>query len=260
MTTLKQQHDPDAESNEAAIASYLRANPDFFERHVALLNNLRLPHDAGGPAISLVERQVLLLRQKNVKLEKKLKELLDVARSNDVLATRIHVLATLLLAAPDQASVIRVLEEQLRMSFNADQAVLVVFGKHEAAADNGRFLRVVDRNDLAIAPFGTFLHASAPRCGQVRDAQRDYLFGAGNVSIGSVALVPLGRQSEIGFLAIGSRDSDHFHPGMSIDFLTRLGELVGCALRTRQVPRPELPQPDPRPDPQPDPQSGVARP
>jgi hypothetical protein len=67
----------------------------------------------------------------------------------------------------------------------------------------------------------------------VRDTQRDYLFGAGNVEIGSVALVPLGQKSELGFLAIGSRDSDHFHPGMSIDFLARLGELVSCALRTR---------------------------
>ncbi|MCE7902813.1 MAG: DUF484 family protein [Gammaproteobacteria bacterium PRO9] len=251
MSTLKQQPLPETEATEAGIASYLRANPDFFERHLALLNGLRLPHEAGGPAISLVERQVLMLRQKNLKLEKKLKELLDVARSNDVLAARIHSLATLLMAAPDQDAVIRVLEEQLRVSFSADQAVLVVFGRNDGSADSGSFLRVVDRNDLAIAPFGTFLHASAPRCGQVRDAQRDYLFGPGNVAIGSVALVPLGRQSEIGFLAIGSRDADHFHPGMSSDFLARLGELVGCALRSRQPAQPVVTQPGP--------QSGASR-
>lgn len=251
MSTLNQPHATEAESSEADIANYLRANPDFFERHLPLLNSLRLPHEAGGPAISLVERQVLLLRQKNLKLEKKLKELLDVARSNDVLASRIHTLAALLLAAPDQASVIRVLEEQLRLSFNADHAVLVLFGRHDPATDSGQFLRVVDRNDLAIAPFGTFLHANAPRCGHVRDAQRDYLFGPGNVAIGSVALVPLGRQSEIGFLAIGSRDADHFHPGMSSDFLARLGDLVGCALRARQLPQPDAPPADASPDTQP---------
>jgi hypothetical protein len=45
-----------------------------------------------------------------------------------------------------------------------------------------------------------------------------------------VALVPLGKQSEIGFLAIGSADADRFHPGISIDFLTRLSELVAGAL------------------------------
>lgn len=233
MSTLKQQHVADTTLTEESIADYLQANPDFFERHSALLNSLRLPHDAGGPAVSLVERQVLVLRQKNLKLERKLKELLDVARSNDTLAGRIHALAMLMLAAPDQAGVVQVLEEQLRISFNADQSVLVVFETPEGAAATGRFLRVVGRDDPAIASFRTFLQSNAPRCGQVRDAQRDFLFGAGSVEIGSAALVPLGEKSELGFLAVGSRDSDHFHPGMSIDFLARLGELVSCALRTR---------------------------
>ena len=235
MSTLKQQHVADPTLTEESIADYLQANPDFFERHSALLNSLRLPHDAGGPAVSLVERQVLVLRQKNLKLERRLKDLLDVARSNDALAARIHALAMLMLAAPDQAGVVQVLEEQLRISFNADQSVLVVFEDPAGGAANGRFLRVVGRDDPAIASFRTFLQANAPRCGQVRDAQRDFLFGTGNIEIGSVALVPLGQKSELGFLAVGSRDSDHFHPGMSIDFLARLGELVSCALRTRSA-------------------------
>lgn len=240
MSTLKQQHVADAGLTEVTIADYLQANPEFFERHASLLSSLRLPHDAGGPAVSLVERQVLVLRQKNLKLERKLNDLLDVARSNDALATRIHVLAMLMLAAPDQTGAVQVLEEQLRISFNADQSVLVVFESPAGGAAASRFLRVVGRDDPAITPFRTFLQSNAPRCGQVRDTQRDYLFGAGNVEIGSVALVPLGQKSELGFLAIGSRESNHFHPGMSIDFLARLGELVSCALRTRTPPRQDL--------------------
>jgi uncharacterized protein len=233
MSTLKQQQIATAETTEASIAAYLQANPEFFERHTALLGNLRLPHSPGGPAVSLVERQVLMLRQKNLKLERKLKDLVDVARSNDALAARIHALAMQMLAAPDQDGVIRVLEEQLRVSFSADQSVLVVFDGPAAGRKSGRFLRVAGRNDPEISPFRTFLESDAPRCGQVRDAQRDFLFGPDNVEIGSVALVPLGPKSELGFLAIGSRDSEHFHPGMSIEFLARLGELVSCALRMR---------------------------
>ena len=119
---------------------------EFFERHASLLGSLRLPHDAGGPAVSLVERQVLVLRQKNVKLERKLNDFLAVARSNDALATRIHALAMLMLAAPDQAGVVQVLEEQLRISFNADQSVLVVFEEPAGSSVAGRFLRVVGRD------------------------------------------------------------------------------------------------------------------
>ena len=44
-------------------------------------------------------------------------------------------------------------------------------------------------------------------------------------------MVPLGTETCIGFLAIGSTDANRFHPGMSIDFLGRLGELVSEALQ-----------------------------
>ena len=66
----------------------------------------------------------------------------------------------------------------------------------------------------------------------MRDAQRDFLFGTDNFEIGSIVLIPLGDRSELGFLAIGSRNADHFHPGVSIDFLARLGQLVASALAT----------------------------
>lgn len=235
MSTLKQQHAVVTEVTEGSIAAYLQAHPDFFERHASLLANLRLPHGPGLPAVSLVERQVSVLRQKNLQLERKLKDLVDVARGNDLLAGKIHSLALALLQAPDRAAVVRVLETQLRLAFNADHSVLVLFDEAGDGAGTAgeRFLRVVRRDEPAVAPFKTFLQADAPRCGQIRDAQRDFLFGAGNVEIGSVALVPLGPKSQLGFLAVGNRDADHFHPGKGIDFLVRLGELAALALRAR---------------------------
>ena len=51
------------------------------------------------------------------------------------------------------------------------------------------------------------------------------------MSLALPALVPLGTNAENGFLAIGSADADRFHPGMSIEFLTRIGELVAGALQ-----------------------------
>ena len=42
--------------------------------------------------------------------------------------------------------------------------------------------------------FDSLLQSGKPRCGQIRDAQRDYLFGKDSIEIGSVALTPLGRQ------------------------------------------------------------------
>lgn len=218
--------------SERAVHRYLLQNPDFFERNGDLLGTLRLPHITGG-TVSLVERQVSVLRQKDLKLERKLKELLDVARANDALAAKIHQLTLALLASGDLQSTVAGIEFGLRTGFDADQSILVLFGDPSAfeSINVGRFFRAIERDDAAMKAFDTFLRGNSPRCGQVRDAQRDFLFGKDTNEIGSTALVPLGKNSDVGFLAIGSADADRFHPGMSIDFLARLGELVGGALR-----------------------------
>ncbi len=222
----------DDEVSEQTIHDYLAAHPDFFERHAMLLSTLILPHASGG-AVSLVERQVSVLRQKELKLERQLKELIQVARENDVLSAKIHELTLQLLSAGDLRRTIAVIEEALRTGFGADQAVLVHFGDPEAFDDVkvGRFFRVVRRDDDALSPFGTFLDGTSARCGRIRDSQRDFLFRGDADEIGSAALVPLGNGAELGFLAIGSVDSKRFHPGMSIDFLTRLGDLVARSLQ-----------------------------
>ncbi len=217
---------------EQAVHDFLENHPDFFERHASLLSRLRLPHDTGSGAVSLVERQVSVLRQKDIKLERQLKDLLAVARENDALAAKIHELSTQLLAAATLPDTVAVIEEAMRAGFNADQAVLVLFADPDSldAIDGSRFFRAIKRDDADLKPFGTFLASSAPRCGAARDAQLEFLFHGDAAEVGSVALVPLGKECQVGFLAVGSVDRDRFHPGMSIDFLTRVGELVTAAL------------------------------
>lgn len=220
------------------VADYLRTHPEFFEQHHGLLDGLSIPHRTGGSgAVSLIERQVSTLRQKNLQLERKLRDLVDIARSNDELADKVHVLATALMAAGTRAHVVEVAEELLRSSFNADQSVLVLFewsdGEFDEFVRHGRFLRTVPRDDVSLNPFKTFLKGSESRCGKIRDTQRKFLFADDADDIGSAALVPLGEHATTGFLAIGSRDADYFNPGMSMDFLGRLGDLLGCALAVR---------------------------
>ena len=232
MSTQRKPEFIEEEISEQAVKDYLEANPDFFEHHGALLDSLELPHAAGG-AVSLVERQISMLRQKELKMQRQLRELIDVARDNDVLSSKIHELTLQLLAARDLHGSITCVEEAMRSGFGADQSVLVHFGDPTlfADVDVGRFFHVVDRNDAALKPFDTFLKGKGPRCGQVRDSQLEFLFRDEAADIGSVALVPLGEKSHIGFLAVGSSDADRFHPGMSIDYLARLGDLVAGALK-----------------------------
>ena len=232
MSTQRKPEFVEEEVSEEAVRYYLEQHPDFFERNSALLDQLELPHAAGG-AVSLVERQVSRLRQKELKMQRQLNELVDVARDNDRLSAKIHEMTLQLLAANDLQATISVLEEAMRSGFGADQAVLVHFGDPTMFEDisAGRFFRVVARKGEALKPFETYLEGSGPRCGQARDSQRNYLFHDDADEIGSVALVPIGDKAQIGFLAIGSADADRFHPGMSIDFLARVGDLVAGALK-----------------------------
>jgi len=232
MSTQRKPEFMEDELTEDAVHDYLEENPDFFENHGDLLSSLRLPH-VSGVAVSLVERQVSVLRQKDLKLERKLKELIEVARVNDALGAKMHQLTLHLLAANDISETLEAIEAALRTGFNADLSVLVLFGDPEVF-DNvkvGRFFKPVERDTESLKAFATFLKSNNPRCGQVRDSQRDFLFGKETDEVGSAALVPLGKKSEIGFLAIGSADADRFHPGMSMDFLSRLGDLVAEALK-----------------------------
>lgn len=219
--------------SDAKVADYLRTYPDFFERNGALLATLRLPHLRDTAAtVSLVERQVEVLRDRNLALERKLRELLDVARANDALADRIHRLGQRLIRARDLASTVDAIEASMREDFDAMHSVLVLF--LEAARDlqprSARFLRAVEAGDANMKSFESLLHAGKPRCGQIRDTQRDYLFGDDSTEIGSVALTPLGPKGGLGLMAIGASDAERFHPAMSTEFLLRIGELVAQAL------------------------------
>lgn len=232
MSTQRKPEYLEDDLTDAQIHDYLERHPDFFERHPSLLRTLQLPHASGG-TVSLVERQVSMLRQKDLKLERKLKELIEVARANDLLAAKIHQLSLQLVSASGLNGTIVAIEEAVRAGFGADQAVLVLFGDPDAFDDiaAGRFFRVVNQNDPSLKPFATFLKGNGPRCGRIRDSQMDFLFHADAEEIGSVALIPLGTKAEIGFVAIGSGDAERFHPGMSIDFLARVGDLVAAALK-----------------------------
>ena len=216
--------------SEDSIADYLKGHPDFFERHAPLVLGLKLPHRAGGATISLVERQVSMLRTRNTQLERQLKDLVAVAKQNDALAEKIHQLCLKLMRAPTLVQRLERLETGLREDFAAERAVLVLFAAAPAEALRDGFVRRMDPDDPDVRPFAAFLRAAKPRCGPLRDRQKN-VFERDAEVISSAALVPLGTESKLGFLIIGSGDPDHFHPGKRMDFLARLGEVLAVAIR-----------------------------
>jgi len=215
--------------DEQSVALYLQQHPDFFEHHAQLLARLRLHHPRNASTVSLIERQVEVLRERQQAQEQKLAEFVHVARVNDQLAERIHGFTRRLLRAPQRAAVLAEIESGLRENLETFHAVLLLPGI-PGNEPPGRFLRHVAPDDPVYRSFETLFASGRPRCGQVRDSQRSFLFGAEAASIGSLALIPLMGLEPPGLLALGSVDRERFHPGMSIEFLARMGELIADAL------------------------------
>jgi uncharacterized protein len=218
------------QSEEETVAHYLQQNPEFFENHLPLLARLRLPHARGSSTISLVERQVEVLRERHSGLEQKLADFVTVARANDAVAEKLHRFTRRLLRAQTRQGAIEQLEASLREDFDSFHSVLVLIGGEQDAVVAQRFVRLASAADVNLKSFESLFTSGKPRCGQARDSQREFLFGADAPDIGSVALVPLGDHGSLGLLALGSTDRDRFHPGMSTDFLARLADLISDVL------------------------------
>jgi hypothetical protein len=162
-------------------------------------------------------------------LEGKLAELVQVARGNDAIAEKLHRFTRRLLGAASREEAIARIETSLREDFDAFHGVLVLIGESGDSPEQ-RFVRYIRADDPNLKSFETLFASGKPRCGQARDSQREYLFGSDANDIGSIALVPLGEKGAVGLLAIGSTDRDRFHPGMSTEFLARMGELIADSL------------------------------
>jgi uncharacterized protein YigA (DUF484 family) len=226
--------------DEAQVAAYLADHPDFFDRHATLLASLRLPHARGdGSTVSLLERQVDVLRERTREAELRLRTLVDNGHANDALAAKIHRLASRLVHGRDAKLRLAAIEASLRQDFGAREFVIVLTRKDPVLAGiEARCLRFVAAEDAGLRSFESLFASGKPRCGRIRDSQRDYLFPAVEFAVGSVALVPLGSDGVQGLLAIASPDADHFNPTMSTEFLARIGELIAIALDGSRDPAP----------------------
>jgi uncharacterized protein YigA (DUF484 family) len=229
MSTIPAQHIQVDTAEETSVTKYLQQSPDFFERHPQLLTRMRLNHPRNGTTISLIERQVDVLREKHAALEQKLSEFVRVARANDALSDKIHRFTMQLLRTTTREAALQVIETGLREDFDTYHGVLLLQQELSTPLDS-RFVRVVKPDDTVFHSFDGLLGGGKPRCGQVRDTQRDFLFGAEAANIGSVALVPLTELAPTGLLALGSVEQSRFHPGMSTEFLSRMGALIAAAL------------------------------
>lgn len=215
---------------EHQVVDYLMANPDFFLRHSPLLHDLEIPHESGS-AISLVERQVSVLRDKNQHFEEKLREMVDAVHDNQRLHVSLHRLAVNLFDADSLDDILGVVDDELRHKLGTD---FVYFRLHSENITPGNGLdeqTYVDQDDPVLQEYALHIEKNRIQCGQFSEEQIERLFKDDAQEVASAAIIPVCDSGIYGLIALGSRDEQRYHKGMGTDFLTSLADLISAAMR-----------------------------
>ena len=217
--------------NAQDVAAWLQSNPQFFEEHAELLAAVQLTSPHSHRAVSLQERQMEILREKNKGLELKLADLVRHGHDNDRTQQRMHAWQLRLLAEADSHALPYTVQDGLQQVFDVPAVALRVWNVGEAFAH----IEVAQGASDDLRLFAEGLRA--PYCGPYSGFEPAALLERDDIaSLAMVALrVPVRPDEDalgaaFGLLVLGSPDARRFHEGMGTAYLGQIGEVAGAAL------------------------------
>ena len=216
--------------DDQQVIEYLRANPDFFQTYSNELSDLKVGH-ASGSAVSLIERQVEVLRERIFRMRRRMNQLLHTARSNDELFAKVRSLTLALLDVSTWHDLNEVLATNMLVEFDADYVCCHVQDGHV----NFDHIRGYSEE----APFEPFVNGPLPVCATLRAAELQALFPIqGHERDGSAVLLPLTLNRDGGCLAVGSRETHRFTRDLDTFFVSHIGDVLSRIIDRLERPRP----------------------
>jgi uncharacterized protein YigA (DUF484 family) len=214
---------------EDDIADYLLKTPDFFERHAQLLAAVKINSPHSQRAVSLQERQALMLREKIKLLELRIMDMIRNVNENKALSDKLLGWARTLFLETDALALPDLMVQELKTQFAVPQAVIKVWGVSPRYAECDFAQGASD--DVRI--FAASL--PEPFCGvntglEVANCLPDPHAAA------SLAILPLRDPDEsqagaaFGVLVLASPDAQRFDSTLGTEFLSLIAELASAAL------------------------------
>jgi uncharacterized protein len=211
-----------ADSKEKMVREFLRDNPTFLDENTDILECLVLPHNSGN-AVSLVERQVGVLRDRNKEMRARLDNMLQTAHDNDLLFEKTKRLVLNLLEAKNLSALIEAVYDSLGKDYGIEFYGLTLLGDEKKLPRTmARVSTMVKANER----IGTLLGANRAVCGILREDEMTFLFGERGRNVGSVAAVPLRYDNLYGILAVGNSDPNFYKSSMGTLFLSYIAEIL----------------------------------
>ena len=208
--------------NDEVVREYLKNHDDFLQRNPDMFDYLHISH-ASGSAISLVEKQVSVLRERNKDMRQRLKTLTANARDNDALFELTRALVLKLLDANSVAELYRTFMDAMTSDFRADYATMIMFSDHGEGGVSWR----TESQETVKREIGSLFRGNKAVCGALRKEELAFLFPSGSGN-GSAALMPLSLPNgeALGLLAVGSADANYYNSKVGTLFLSHLADVL----------------------------------
>ena len=213
--------------DDTQVAEYLRQHPGFFSDKEELLVSMTVPH-AAGQAVSLVEKQLGILRERNSELRNRLSKLIDSARSNDRLFSHSRKLVLSLLDCKNSAQAVDVIYASFARDFGIETTQILLFDNNTISRARNESLIVADRE------IGRYLKARQTVGGGLTKDEIRLVFADNAERVGSAALSVLAYGEVYGVLAIGNEDPNFYNSDMGTLFLNYIAEVLSRVLRDMQ--------------------------
>jgi len=217
---------------EKQVVKHLQDNPEFFLNHPELLSKIKLPHDS-GKAISLVEKQVNILREQGIKATERLKDLTNNAKTNDEIFDITRSLILDLLQSNTIEEVSTSVQKQFTQLRNIDACELIFLNHSMQSLSTA--IRVEDSKALK-EKFSDVFRLEKPFCAQLQEEQILYLFPLSEENITSTALCPVSTNGEtLALLALGNKTANYFNVHLDTLFLDFICEVLDSVIRRLDV-------------------------
>lgn len=206
------------------IELFLKNNLDFFMDREDMLADLRIPHSS-GKAVSLVEKQMSILRERNTELRHRLGDLIDNARENDKLFGHTRRLILTLLDCKNLSQAVDAIYSSFKNDFGIEKTQLILFNDNSISRARNESL------SQAQIHIGKYLKARQTIGGGIGEQERQFLFKEDAPQVQSAALAVLAYGDVYGVLAIGNQSSNYYESSKGTLFLSYIAEVLSRALR-----------------------------
>jgi len=209
-------------TEQQLVRDYLIKHPSFLQENPDIFEAINISHNS-GKAISLVERQIVVMRDRNKAMSSQVNQMVHSAKENALLMEKTNRLILDLVKADDLKTLVDTLATSLKNDFTTEFFSLCLFDNDSIPSNTQA--NVVSEDD-AKSRIGGILLAKKAVSGVIREEEIALLFGQPADSIGSVIALPLKQKTTFGVLAFGHRDANFYSREIGTVFIDYIGDLL----------------------------------